>query len=455
MTRASTVHLKNDRYRDADGILSIVRDGLCHRCGSCVGVCPAGTFATDPDGYPRVVADCIHCNICVRCCSGHTVDYPALGESLYGPAGYSFGSLMGPVRAAHIGCAAEPEVRRLGSSGGLVTGLLLHLLKSGMIRGALVAVEDPADPSLGKGIIARTPAQIREAAQSRYTTTPSFAALFEIRDEPGPFAVVGLPCQIHALRHLQRLDPRWRERIPLVIGLLCHYSLPALGTRESARLVAPPGARLQHTRYRQRGERGWPHNTLEMTFSDGTRWRAPYGPAQVFNVLARAAPLGRCLMCLDAASEFADVSVGDPWIRNERGEWKYEDPDGWSSVLVRTPAGEAALNHAAAAGAVTLQAIPPAEVERGQHEMMSEKKEGASLRIRARRLIGLSVPAYPFPLPRAPGSRWAPEIISWLMRIPPSIGWVRRLMLGMGFSSFGAYWINRRIRKRRKRAERP
>jgi len=70
-------------------------------------------------------------------------------------------------------------------------------------------------------------------------------------------------------------------------------------------------------------------------------------------------------------------------------------------------------------------------------------------------LIGLSVPAYPFPLPRAPGSRWAPEIISWLMRIPPSIGWVRRLMLGMGFSSFGAYWINRRIRKRRKRAERP
>ena len=44
-------------------------------------------------------------------------------------------------------------------------------------------------------------------------------------------------------------------------------------------------------------------------------------------------------MCLDAGAEFSDFSIGDPWIRDEKGHWKYDEPGGWSSIIVRTPAG--------------------------------------------------------------------------------------------------------------------
>ena len=98
------------RHQHVDGILAVVREGLCHRCGACLGVCPAGTLGFDAESYPTQVADCIRCNACVRACSGLAVDYAALGRRFISPD-YRLGSLLGPVAGAYIGHATDPEVR--------------------------------------------------------------------------------------------------------------------------------------------------------------------------------------------------------------------------------------------------------------------------------------------------------------------------------------------------------
>ena len=444
-------YFSGDRYRNVEGILRVVKDGLCHRCGACIGVCPVGTFGIDDHAYPRQADKCIECNICVRVCSGLSVDYPALGEAMF-PGEYRFGSLMGVVRSASIAHAGDPAIRALGASGGVITQLLAHWLHTGRIKGALVTVEDPAEPARGKGIIARSVDEILASAQSRYSTAPSFSALYEIRNEPGPFAVVGLPCQIHALRRRQIMDPRWRERVPIVIGLLCHYNLPYESTKLAGEMLAPRGEKLAHVKFRQRDARGWPHNTLELTFTDGSKWRSPYGPAQIFNVVSRVSPLGRCLMCLDATAEFSDFSIGDPWIRNERGEWKYDEPGGWSSVLVRTALGEELLAEAETAGKLVRRAIPPEEVERGQHAMIEEKKERVAFRLRLRRRLGLPVPSYPMPLPATPRHMARKEMAFWFTRLIPISPRLSRFFLRLGLSRFGRYFVNRRIAQRRKAA---
>ena len=443
-------HFAADPYRDTDGILRVVREGLCHRCGACIGVCPVGTYDVR-DGYPHPARDCIHCNICVRVCPGLEVDYPAIGRALHGPD-YAFGAVMGHVEGAWIAHAADPGVRRSGASGGVVTAVLLHWLKTGRIRGALVTVEDPDDPARGKGIIARTPEELRRSAQSRYTTAPSFAALYGIRDEPGPFAAVGLPCQVHALRKRQLMDPRWRERVPHVIGLLCHYNLPFEGTRLAADLLAPRGRRLAHTRFRQRGAQGWPHNTLEMTFTDGSTWRSPYGPAQTFNVISRISPLGRCLMCLDATAEFSDFAVGDPWIRDERGDWKYHASEGRSAVVVHTREGQRQIEELVREGALVAEPIPPAEVQQGQHAMMVEKKERVAFRLRLRRRLGRPVPRYPMPLPETSPDQRRKEILFWFTRLNSFFRPWQRLLLRIGFGPIGGFFVRRRAERRRRLA---
>ncbi len=445
-------YFAQDRYRNVEGILKIVRDGLCHRCGACIGLCPVNTFGIDADGFPMKANDCINCNVCVQVCSGVGVDYEGIGNRFF-EGGYQFGSLMGPVRKACIGNAVEPAIRQAGASGGVITAVLVHLLESGKIRGAIVAVENPAEPSQGMGVVARTREEIIAAAQSRYTTSPSLSALQQIQKEDGPFALVGLPCQIHSLRKRQIMDPRWKQRVPLVIGLLCHYNLPYNPTKETGRMLAPKGTKHIHTQFRARDERGWPHNTLELTFSDGSKWRSPVGPAQTFNIISHVGKLGRCLTCMDATAEFSDFSIGDPWIRDETGNWKYDEPGGFSTVLVRTPAGQAALDEAVKAGRLALKEIPAREVAEGQHAMMTEKKRRVAFRIRLRRLLGWPVPEYTVPLARPDYADIVKEIRFWFTRIIPAWAPMSRFFLKLGFSPLGLFFVRRRIEARRRRAK--
>ncbi len=441
---------RSHKYENATGILEIVKDGLCHRCGACVGVCPVGTLATDKNGYPEIVADCIDCDICVNACSGIEVDYTRLGKALFSDD-YTNDDPMGVVKKAYVAHAADDAYRKGGASGGVATQLLASLLESGAIDGAIVVVEDPSDPSLGIGIIARNRDDLLRSQQSRYTTSPSLAILNTIRDDPGRFALVGLPCQIHALRKRQLMDPRWKKRIPLTIGLFCHYNLPTEVSRELAAQVTPPGLSVQHVKYRESGEKGWPQNSLDLEFSDGSHWHSPYGPAQTFNVLARVTTLGRCLQCLDATAEFADLSIADPWIRDERGNWKYHHSDGWSSITVRTQAGLSATLDTIAAGDLVAHEIPADEIKQGQWQMMTEKREQTAFRLRVRRWLRLPTPHYPFPLATSSAGAVAKEICFWFMRLVPMLKPIRSRVMRLALSPFFRRFVDRRIAKREQR----
>ncbi len=442
-----------ERYQNVDGILKIVADGLCHRCGGCVGCCPVGTFDMDPDGFPRVIADCIQCGLCTQICSGHHVEYSALGSSLFGPS-YKYGPALGEYKAAYVGHGVEDDVRWRGASGGVVSQLLVSLLEAGKIKGALVTIQHPDDTSRGKGIIARTRDEILTAAQSRYAPSTGLAALRDISRESGPFAVVALPCQIHSLRQWQAADRSWRERISLVIGLLCHFYLPPQATREPAALLAPRGTKVTRVNYRQKNKAGWPGNTVEMTFSDGTTWRSPFGPAQTVNLLGFAYPRERCGTCLDATAELADIVAGDPWILNAEGNWKYEAPAGLSSVIVRTEAGAAALDYAVQQGKINLQPISAREIELGQQAMMNEKKAGIPFRIALRKSLHLPIPSYPPPIafPKPTWKILSREFVFYLTRLITLIGPLRRAVVRFSFSSAGQAYMRRRDRIKRERA---
>ena len=208
------------------GLSQIVDGGLCHRCGSCVGICPTGVLALDDREYPTVknLSACTDCDLCMRVCPGDEFDFKAFHSALFG-APAELTNTHGHFIDSAVAYSTDPIIREHSTSGGVVTAILVDLLERKEIDGAIVIASDETSLWKGKPVVARTRAELLGAMKSKYAICPTNAAFKEVREIEGRYALVGLPCQIHGFRKAAELDARLKSRITLAIGLFCHAAI--------------------------------------------------------------------------------------------------------------------------------------------------------------------------------------------------------------------------------------
>jgi coenzyme F420 hydrogenase subunit beta len=370
-------------------IETVIETGLCTRCGTCVGACPSGNLRIDdPSGscLPEDHGRCTSCGLCLAACPGASVDFAPLEKSLFGDA--VSGRLLGVVRGAWLAHAAEAGTRQAGSSGGVVTAMLLDLLARGETNGALIFGPHEKEPWRGWGRVASKASDIAEAAQSRYHLSPQNTVLAELGALHGNYAYVGLPCQIHGLRKLEAAGWRPSVRISPVIGIYCGNNLYFDATRAILKkLGIGRTADLAALSYR---EGAWPGSFTARTVDGRVRSISKLDFNQVIPFYVNR----RCLFCVDLASELADLSVGDGWAMEGRD-------GGWSVVLVRTEYGERIFNRAVVEGSIVAERITIGDAERMHSHAFDLKKTGAFLRLGLWRGWGSAVPRYDRSTPRA------------------------------------------------------
>ena len=308
--------------------------------------------------------------------------------------------LLGVVRGAYLAHASDAGIRRKGSSGGVVTAMLLDLVGRGESSGAAVFGPHREEPWRGWGGIASGPEEIVAASQSRYHLSPLNTVLREIGGLKGECAYVGIPCQIHGLRKLQAAG--WGEsgfRLSPVIGIYCGNNLYYEATRVMLRKL---GVRR-------------PEDVAALSYREGA-WPGSFAARDVGGEVRSISKLDfnqvipfyinrRCLFCIDLANELADLSVGDGWAKEGAGG------DGWSIVLVRTETGERLFERAVRSGVVQAERISIEEAERMHSHAFDLKKTGSFLRLRLWRGWGCAVPKYDRPGPRAKVGRRAFELV--------------------------------------------
>ena len=174
----------------------IIDGGLCHRCGSCIGICPTGVLGLDKDDYPAVqnLSACTDCDLCVKVCPGDEFDIHQAYKKSFGVEA-DVTSTHGEFLDAFLSYSTDPLIRERSTSGGLVTAILLNLLRRKEIDGAVVIASDPEQLWKGKPIVARTEEELLAAMKSKYAICPTNSVFSEIRAIPGRYALVGLPCQ--------------------------------------------------------------------------------------------------------------------------------------------------------------------------------------------------------------------------------------------------------------------
>jgi len=334
---------------------------VCTRCGACVSICPVGVLSAGQEGV-HLQGECISCGLCYRFCPGREMDFEALSREYLGSVPHD--ALLGHYRQLSVAQASSEEVREQATSGGVVTALLLHLLETNRISGALGVTMDPERPWVSQAAILSTTEEVRRATQSKYSLVTLDALLRTARQASGPLALVGLPCHVHGLRRLQRIGS-YRDRFPLAIGLFCGFNLEPAATDY---LITKAGfAKQQVAQFHYRGG-PWPGG-LVIDGRDGQRYFAPKDSYAYVNLMHVP---HRCLVCPDLTNELADLSVGDTWLREYEG--------GWSTVICRTAQGEQLLEEAVQAGTLRLAEIDRAALMHSHGHLFAYKKEGYFVR---------------------------------------------------------------------------
>lgn len=319
----------------------------------------------------------------------------------------------GHVQRTFVGYADHRRIRKGAAGGGVITGLMWHLLKTGQVDGCVVCRMDPQRPWKGQVFVARTLDELLQSQQSKYIIIPVYTILQTLKEMKGRYAIAALPCQIHGLRLAQQKAPETVRNITILIGLFCASSLEPRVTKE---LLHSKGISLREIKWFEYRGGTWP-GKIQVTLKNGL-----IRPLHVsnfkdgaINYLTFLYSPPRCQTCVDGSSEFADISVSDAWTRDTEGRYMYRAQ---SRLLARTGTGIRIIESAQKQGDLHIQDVSN-DPNYQTHRLQARKKGvTAYIRIHRQRNRGKRVPLYDRDVTDVSGhQRRAERIESFIMRL--------------------------------------
>jgi coenzyme F420 hydrogenase subunit beta len=313
----------------------IVDNGLCLGCGACVAAIarPDMKMQMTDAGYLRPIASSplipSEREKLGAVCAGKSLKHDRI-DADYHP-------LWGPIVRLGTGYATDPEVRHRGSSGGVVSALAIGLVETGQVDYVLATGAHPDDPIDNQTSARSDRIQILQAAGSRYAPSSPLANLEEHLAAGRPFAFIGKPCDVAALRKMAVRDPRIDRLIPYKFAFFCAGVPSRKGTL--AVLDRLGVAHENVTAFRYRGD-GWPGLTRAQS-RDGSERTMDYNSSwgQILNRHLQF----RCKICPDGTGEFADIACADAWYGAD-GYPDFTEREGRSLIVARTAKGAALLD---------------------------------------------------------------------------------------------------------------
>ncbi len=354
-------------------LYQIVEDGVCIGCGLCEAVAgrrmvravkvtsghirPVASEALDHEAVDRIY----------DVCPGTRVD--GLPKRLI-DENTETDHVWGSYQRIVLAHAGDPEVRFEGSTGGVLTALGIYLLETGRADFIFHTKTSSTDPTFGESTLSFTRGDVWDAAGSRYGPTATLVDINAVLDRGQPFAFIGKPCDIGALRNYARHDERVDKLVKYWLTLVCGGYMPPEEMNDFLKDNGIAAEDLVRFRYRGRGCPG--PTTFETRQGDVTNLR--YTDFWGEDESGWSLPF-RCKICPDGIGESADIAASDTWPGGSPDP-KTEDQDmGANAIIARTAAGKELIEAAIKDGALGIEGhdLTPSDMTDIQPHQMKKK----------------------------------------------------------------------------------
>jgi coenzyme F420 hydrogenase subunit beta len=315
-------------------LAEVVRYGLCSGCGLCESMAGPDRIRLEmtADGFlrPRIRQPLPaeeERRILSACPGNRQHAAPEQGAPV--------DPLWGPIRRLARGQATDEEMRFKSASGGVISAIAAYLLASGEVEAVLHTMADPTQALRSIPQVSRSPQGVVQAAGARYGPAAPLTDIEALLVAGRPFAVIGKPCDIAAVRNLARLDLRVDRLVRYRVAFFC-AGVSSLGISQA--IVGKYGLSEDQVRLMRYRGHGCPGLT-RIESKDGRVFEQTYDDTWG-NELAQEIQF-RCKICPDATGEQADIACGDAWITADG--YAHGEYENWNAVIARTAAGEALL----------------------------------------------------------------------------------------------------------------
>lgn len=205
---------------------------------------------------------------------------------------------------------------------GLTTRLAERLLEEGAVDAVLTMAPDPDDRWKPMPVIVTDPAQMAQTRGMRMGYAP-LLALMEPARAAGHrrIAVIGIPCQVYALR---ALEAEWGFQRIYVIGTPCSDNTSTEHFHQFLGLLDDRPDDITYLEFRADFK-------VELRYTDGRKREVPFLKLPISDLPDDFFPL-TCRTCVDYTNSLADITVG--YMAGEGEQW----------LIVRNDTGAELLN---------------------------------------------------------------------------------------------------------------
>ena len=323
---------------------NIVKNGLCIGCGLCqsitgkdyIKISMSSKGRLEPKEIKKISSKTF--NKILNVCPGVIVE--GLPKELV-DKNTKYDLLWGYYLSLFYAWSTDKKIRYESSTGGLLNGLSIYLLDTNKVNFILHTATNPEKPMRSVSRFSYNKDDLLNANScSRYGPASPLDKFHEALDLNQPFAFVGKPCDISAIRQLSKTDERVNKLCKYLLTLVCGGSTEFTKSQDFIESFKVKEDELTIFRYRGFGNPG----KMYIKTYDGREYDKEYnsfwGEESTWRVHFR------CKICPDAIGESSDIAALDTW---RGGSPKGED-EGFNAAIVRTANGLDLLNEAIKAG---------------------------------------------------------------------------------------------------------